>query len=65
MQRNLTMAEEAASNSVEQRWQTDAALRAEFGDDKAACLAYFRAEARGATKEFGGGVVHVRAKGRE
>lgn len=66
MTTNKTIAEEKAEASVRQRWQTDEALRAEFGGDINACLAYHRAEARGVTKNYGGlGVVRVRGKGGE
>lgn len=56
-----TIAEEQAEASVRERWQTDAALRAEFGNDLASCIALHKAEARGATSTHrSGGVVRGR-----
>ena len=40
---------------VRQRWAADAALRAEFGDNLLACIAYHKAEARGDFNVYGGG----------
>jgi hypothetical protein len=47
-QRHTTLEEEAAERDVAARWGHDKALRAEFADDRAACVAYHKAIARGA-----------------
>lgn len=45
--RTVTMEEEQAERSVRARWQGDQRLRAEFGDNLDAAVAYAKAEARG------------------
>jgi hypothetical protein len=64
MRATKTVAEEQAEADVRRRWQTDAALRAEFGNGLAACIALHKAEARGATRNHRGSVTRVLPKAR-
>lgn len=56
MNRNLTLQEERADQLAREMWESDPKLRAEFSNDLAACLAFFRAEVRGATLNHAGRV---------
>ena len=60
MNRNLTQREAESDKAIQDRWTRDAALRDEFCNDRAACLAFFRAEARGATSDHRGKVECVK-----
>lgn len=51
-----TVAEDEAEEKAAQRWEHDARFREQFANIRSACLAYARAEARGAFKVCGGGV---------
>lgn len=54
MKQTTTIKEEEAERSIRARWPQEAELRAEFGGDLATCIAYHKAEARGAAKLYGG-----------
>lgn len=48
--RNPTIQDEKVERQLRGKWDTDEALRAEFGNDYARCSAYFKANARGAAR---------------